>query len=188
LTLGTSAAALGVGMSQLQPDASRAFAAAGMRIVAILRPWVPLAIALAAASYAADAFSSRLGPVPHEAIILALALISGAYALPRSLHATALFEHDVSAREAMRASAALARRAGRTVLLAWCLVLTPAIVVALLGAIAGIDAATGAMIAVLLVGAMPAGAAMMSQVFIDAASYAETAPPPAKGAAAPRRA
>ena len=39
LTLATSAAALGVGSSQLQPDASRAFAAAGLRIVAILRPW-----------------------------------------------------------------------------------------------------------------------------------------------------
>ena len=193
LTLATSAAALGVGSSQLQPDASRAFAAAGMRIVAILRPWLPLAIALGAASYAADRFSSRLGPVPPEAIILALALVSGAYALPRSLCATALFEHDVSAREALRASAALVRRAGRTVLLAWCVVLSPAISLALLGALAGIDAATGAVIAVLFVGAMPAGAALMSQLFIDAASYVETAtaPPQAvrgKGAAIHRRA
>ena len=193
LTLATSAAALGVGSSQLQPDASRAFAAAGLRIVAILRPWLPLAIALGVVSYAADAFSSRLGPVPPEAIILALALVSGAYALPRSLCATALLEHDVSAREALRASAALVRRTGRTVLLAWCVVLSPAIVVALLGALAGIDAATGAVIAVLFVGAMPAGAAMMSQLFIDAASQAETAQAPAqtlqgKGAAIHRRA
>lgn len=193
LTLATSAAALGVGSSQLQPDASRAFAAAGLRIVAILRPWLPLAVALGAASYAADAFSSHLGPVPHEAIILALALVSGAYALPRSLCVTALFEHDVSAREALTASAALVRRAGRTVLLAWCVVLSPAITIALLGALAGIDAATGAVIAVLFVGAMPVGAALMSQLFIDAASYTEASPPPAqslqrKGAAAHRRA
>lgn len=193
LTLSTAAAALGVGSSQLQPDASRAFAAAGLRIIAILRPWLLLAIALGAASYAAGAFSSYLGPVPPEAVMLALALVSGAYALPRSLCATALFEHDVSAREALSASAALVRRAGRTVLLAWCVVLSPAITVALLGGVAGIDAATGAVIAVLFVGAMPAGAALMSQLFIDAASYIETAPAPApakrgKQTAAHRRA
>jgi hypothetical protein len=67
---------------------------------------------------------------------------------------------------------------------AWCVVLAPAILVALLGAIAGIDAATGAVIAVLFVGAMPAGAAIMSQLFIDAASRFELVPvaPSAKAA------
>lgn len=193
LTLATSAAALGVGANQLQPDASRAFAAAGLRIVAILRPWLPLAVALGAASYAADAYSSYLGPVPPEVIILGLALISGAYALPRSLCSTALFEHDLSAREALSASAALVRRATRTIAIAWGVVLAPAIVIALLGGLAGIDAATGAMIAVLFVGAMPVGAALMSQLFIDAASYVEAPPEPApakhgKRAAAHRRA
>ena len=47
---------------------------------------------------------------------------------------------------------------------------------AILGGIAGIDAATGAFIAVLFVGAMPAGAAIMSQLFIDAASHYELVP------------
>ncbi len=182
LTLATSAAALGVGANQLQPDASRAFANAGLRIVPILRPWLPLAIALGAASYAADAFASRLGPVPPEAIMLGLALVSAAYALPRSLCSTALFEHDLPARQALSASAALVRRATRTVATAWIIVLSPAIVIALLGGIAGIDPATGAVIAVLFVGAIPAGAALMSQLFIDAASSMEVAPPPPAGA------
>jgi hypothetical protein len=180
LTLATSAAALGVGANQLQPDASRAFSVAALRFVAVLRPWLPLAVALAVVSYAADAFSSYLGPVPPEAIILLLALLSGAYALPRSLCTTALFEHDLSARDALSASAAVVRRASRTIALAWFIVLSPAIIVVLLGAVAGIDATTGAIIAVLFVGAMPAGAALMSQLFIDAASYVETTPAPAR--------
>ena len=66
--------------------------------------------------------------------------------------------------------------------MAWCAVLAPAILMAILGGIAGIDTATGAFIAVLFVGAMPAGAAIMSQLFIDAASNYELVPvgPPAK--------
>ena len=185
LTLATSAAALGVGGNQLQPDASRAFAAAGLRIAAILRPWLPLAVGLAAASYAADAFSSYLGPVPMEAIILGLALVSGAYALPRSLCATALFEHDLADREALSASTVLARGATRTIATAWCIVLAPAFLVALLGAVSGIDVATGAVIAVFFVGAMPAGAALMSQIFIDAASRIEATPSPVRGKPTP---
>lgn len=184
LTLATSAAALGVGANQLQPDASRAFAEAMLRAVAVLRPWLPLAVALGVASYVADTFSSHLGPVPPEAIILVLAALSAAYALPRSLCATALFEHDLSARDALSASGALARRASGIIALAWLLVLGPAIVLTLLGAVAGIDATTGAIIALLFVGAMPAGAALMSQIFIDAASYVEATPAAASGNAA----
>lgn len=187
LTLATAAAALGVGANQLQPDASRAFATAGLRTSAILRPWLPLAVALGAASYGANGYSSYLGPVPPEAVILALALVGGAYALPRSLYATALFEHDLSVREALRASAAFVRSATRAVATAWCIVLAPAMIVALFGAVAGIDAVTGAVIAVLFVGAMPAGAALMSQIFIDAASHIEAAPAPVRGPTAAQR-
>lgn len=181
-TLATSAAALGVGANQLQPEAGRAFAQALVRSIGILRPWLPLAITLGAASYVTATFSGDLGPVPPEAIILGLALISLIYAQPRSLHATAMFEHDLSSREALSASAGLARLAGRTVTLAWCAVLAPAILMTILGGIAGIDTATGAFIAVLFVGAMPAGAAIMSQLFIDAASHYDLVPvaPPAR--------
>lgn len=190
LTLATSAAALGVEANQLQPDASRAFAAAGLRIIAILRPWLLLALALGAASYAAAAFFSYLGPVPPEGIILGLVLVSGAYALPRCLCATALFEHDLSAREALSASAALVRSATRTIVTAWCIVLAPAIIVASLSAVSGIDVAAGAVIAVFFVGALPAGAGIMSQIFIDAASRYEAPPAPSvrgTSAAAQRR-
>ena len=174
-TLATSAAALEVGANQMQPDAARAFTAAGLRSIAVLRPWLPLVVALGAASFAAAALAPHLGPVPPEAIILSLVLASGAYALPRCLYATALFERDLSAREALSVSAGLVRRATRTFAAAWCLVLAPAMIAAALGALSGFNTATGAVVAVLFVGAMPAGAAIMSQLFIDAAAPIETA-------------
>jgi hypothetical protein len=190
-TLAASAAALGVGANQLQPDAGRAFGAAAGRSIGILLPWLPLIALLGTASYVAATFSSYLGPVPPEAVILMMAAAGGFYALPRSLGPTALFEHDLTSREALHASAVVVRQAPRTIGIAWGIVLAPSLIVALLGALAGIDAATGAIIAVLFVGAMPAGAALMSQLFIDAASRIETAPAPApkrgKPAAAQRR-
>jgi hypothetical protein len=181
-TLASSAAALGVGANQLQPDAGRAFATAGVRGIGILLPWLPLIAVLGAASYVAAMFSSYLDPVPPEVVMLLMAVASAFYALPRSLGPTALFERDLSSREALRASAALVRQAPRRVGVAWGLVFAPSIIIALLGVLAGIDAATGAVIAVLFVGAMPAGAAMMSQIFIDAAARIEAAPAPAQPA------
>src|SRR5512140_2296357 len=62
-TLATSSAAVGTGVNRLQPDAARAFAEAGRRGVAILRPWLPLAVALGAASYVAAVFAKHMGPV-----------------------------------------------------------------------------------------------------------------------------
>ncbi len=174
-TLATSSAAVGTGFNRLQPDASRAFAEAARRGVAIMRPWLPLAAALGAASYGAAAFSQYLRPVPTETIMLVLAVIGAMYALPRSLCCTALFEYDLSVREAMTASSAVVRVMTRAVAAAWCIVLAPAILVAALAAIGGIDLVTGAVIAVLFVGAMPAGAPLMSLLFREAATAAHRA-------------
>lgn len=170
--LATSSAAVGTGVNRLQPDASRAFGEAARRGVAVLRPWLPLAIALGAASYVAATFAKHMAPVPPGAVELAFAAISATYALPRSLCCTALFEYDLSVSEAVTASAAVERMMTRAVVTAWCVVLAPAILVLALSAISGIDIVTGAVAAMLFVGAMPAGAAIMSLLFREAATAA----------------
>ena len=104
----------------------------------------------------------------------ALTAIVAAYALPRSFCATALFEHNLSARDALTASAAVVRVTTRPVATAWCMVLAPAILVGALSALAGVNPATGAVIAVLFVCAMPAGAALMSLLFLEAISEPQT--------------
>ncbi len=147
----------------------------GRRGVAIMRPWLPLAVALGAASYGAAALARHMGPVPPDAAVLAFAAIGATYALPRSLCCTALFEYDLSVREAVTASSAVVRMMTRAVAAAWCIVLAPAILVMALGAISGIDIVTGAVVAVLFVGAMPAGAALMSLLFREAATASHRA-------------
>jgi hypothetical protein len=175
VALATAAAAVGAGANRLQPDASRALAEAGARGVAVLRPWLPLAVALGAASYIAAALADYMGPVPPDVFVLAFTAVAAAYALPRSLFCTALFEYDLSLREAVSASAAVERMMTRAVVSAWCVVLAPAIFVLALAAMSGIDVVTGAVAAVLLVGAMPAGAALMSTLFREAATAANRA-------------
>lgn len=169
IALATSSAAVGAGVSSLQPDASRAFADAARRGLAILRPWLPLALALAVASYATAALSNHVGSVPADAVVLPFVAVSAAYALPRCLCSTALFEYDLSMSDALVASSAIVRMMTRSVLTAWCIVLAPALLALVLGAISGIDIVTGAVAAVLFVGAMPAAAALMSLLFRDAA-------------------
>lgn len=174
-TLATSAAAVGAGATQLQPDASRAFAEAMARGVAIARPWLPLLVVLGAASFGTAAVPAHLGNAPRDAIILALIAVSILYALPRSLYATALFEYELSLADALAASTAVVRMMTRAVATAWCIVLAPALLMLALSAISGIDVVTGAVVAVLFVGAMPAGAALMSLLFRDAATAANRA-------------
>lgn len=178
-TLAAAAAAVADSANHLQPDAAHAFAATARSAVAIIRPWSRLLVALAIASYPAAAFGHDLGPVPSRAIILAFAAISAAYALPRSFYCAAIFEHGLSARDALRVSSTLVHASTRPVVAAWCIVLAPAILIAMLGAFAGIDAPTGAVIAVLLAGAMPVGAALMSQIFLEVASALEANREPA---------
>ncbi len=170
--LATSSAAVGAGVSSLQPDASRAFADAARRGVAVLRPWLPLAVALAVASYAAAALSRHMGPIPADAVVLPLVAISALYALPRGLCCTALFEYDLSMSDALAASSAIVRMMTRAVVTAWCIVLAPAMLALALGAMSGIDIVTGAVAAVFFVGAMPAAAALMSLLFREAAESA----------------
>lgn len=173
--LATSAAAVGAGANRLQPDAARAFADAASRGVAVLRPWLPLAVALGTASYVAAALAEYMGPVPPDVFVLGFVAIAAMYALPRSLFCTALFEYDLSVSEAVSASAAVERMMTRSVVMAWCIVLAPAMLVMALGALSGIDFVTGAVAAVLLVGAMPAGASLMSTLFREATTSARRA-------------
>jgi len=172
VALATSSAAVGAGANRLQPDAARALAEVGVRGLAILRPWLPLAAALGAASYVAASLADYTGPVPPDLFVLTFVAIAAAYALPRSLVCTALFEYDLSVRESVSASAAVERMMTRAVVTAWCIVLAPAILVLALGAVSGIDLVMGAVAAVLLVGAMPAAASLMSTLFREAATSA----------------
>ena len=174
-TLATSSAAVGAGASQLQPDASRAFAEAMGRGMALVRPWLPLVIVLGAASGGIAAIPAHLGHSSRDAIVLVLAAGSGLFALPRSLVATALFEYDLSITDALAASSAVVRMITRPVAMAWGVVLAPALLILALGAIGGIDVVIGAVAGVLFVGAMPAGAALMSLLFRDAATAAHQA-------------
>jgi hypothetical protein len=170
VALAASSAAIGAGVSRLQPDASRALAEAARRGLAILRPWLPLAVVLGAASYVAALIADHLDLLPPGLTLLAFLALSGAYALPRSLFCTALFEYDLSLEEALATSAAVARAMKGPVVTAWCVALAPALIITALGAITGIDAISGAIAATLLVGSMPVGAALMSLLFHEAAS------------------
>jgi hypothetical protein len=170
LALAASSAAIGASVSRLQPDASRALAEAARRGLAVLRPWLPLAAVLGAASYAVAVLAEHLDLLSPGLALLALLALSGAYALPRSLCCTALFEYDLSLDEALATSTAVARVMRGPVATAWCFALAPALVVTALGAITGIDAISGTIAATLFVGAMPVGAALMSLLFHEATS------------------
>jgi len=175
VALATSSAAVGAGANRLQPDAARALAEVGARGLATLRPWLPLAVALGGASYVAAKLADYTGPVPPDVFVLTFVAIAAAYALPRSLFCTALFEYDLSLQESVSASAAVERMMLRAVVTSWCVVLAPAILVLALGAVAGINIVMSAVAAVLLVGVMPAGASLMSTLFRDAATAANRA-------------
>jgi hypothetical protein len=177
-TLAAAGAALGDASNHLQPDASRAFAAAGRRAIRLLLPWLPLVIGLWAASYAAAAFAEYLGPMPHSVIVLVLAAGAAWYAFPRSMCMPAVFEHDVTSRQSAAASTALVHASRRRVGLAWAIALAPAIATALLAVAGGFDAVSGALVAMFFVAAMPFAAAMMSLLFADAVDRLGVTPAP----------
>ena len=186
-TFAASATAFGCVANQLQPDAASAYAGAGRHALSIVRPWLLLMVALWLASYVAATFIGHLGPVPHFVVPLALLVVSGFYAFPRSLSAPAVLDQGLSSRQAAAASAAIVRGQPRRVAVAWALALAPATVVAVLGVLAGFDAINAALAAFFFVGAMPFAGAMMSLLFFEAASQVELAPaPPREARAMPR--
>lgn len=176
-TFAASSAAFGSVTNHLQPDATSAFAAAARRAPSLLTPWLLLIVALGLASYVGATFVAYIDPVPHIVVPLALVVVSAFYAFPRSLSTAAVFDQDLSSRESVSASVAIVRGETRRVAVGWGLALAPAIVVAALGVLAGFDAINASLAVFFLVGAMPFAAAMMSLLFSEAASQAETMPP-----------
>jgi hypothetical protein len=169
LTFSTAAAALGSAANQLQPDAVSAFLAVLRRGLAVLRPWLPLLVALGVGGYAADFGARYMGPAPHGLLVLALAAVAGAYAFPRALYAAALFDMDASSKQALSASAAITRVEGKRLRFVWTVLLVPTAISSMLALFGGFDPVSGAVIAFVFVVTMPVGASLMSLVFVDAA-------------------
>lgn len=175
-TFAASCAAFGSATNHLQPDAGSAYAAAARRAFPLLKPWLLLVVALWTASYVAATFVGYIDPVPHVVVPLVLIVVSAFYAFPRSLSASAMFDQDLSSREAVAASAAIVRMQSGRVALAWGLALVPAIVVGGMGMLAGFDTINASLAAFFFAGAMPFAAAMMSLLFSEAATQIELAP------------
>ena len=177
LTLGTCEAALSNVSSGLQPDAATAARTAAWHAIPLLRPWLLLIAMLFSGSLIAAYTSPWFGPMPGVAVVPVLVALAALYSYPRSLYTAALFEHDVSSRDALRVSARLVHRAGGRAWKAWGAVCAPATIIALMTAIAGFDAVAGALVAFFFVGALPAAAVLMSLIFVDTASGAAAATP-----------
>ena len=187
MTLGTCEAALSNVSTGLQPDAANAGRAAAWRTVPLLRPWLLLAGTLFAASLAVGLAAPHFGPVPPMVAVPLLITVAAFYAYPRSLYTAALFERDMTSRDATRVSVRLVDRAGSRVAKAWAVVAAPATLIAALCALAGFDFVAGAIVVFFFVGALPVAAVLMSLLFIDAASSAEVAANPAPNAAIAQR-
>jgi hypothetical protein len=112
LTLSTSTAAMCRAAENLQPDAGRAFLSVLARAGAFLRPWLGIAIALFAATYAFEAFAGGVAAWARTASVTVLVVGATAAALPSSFHAVALVTQPGPAREAEATGSALAWRLG----------------------------------------------------------------------------
>ena len=176
MTLATCEAALSNVSSGLQPDAATAARTAVWRTPPVLRAWLPLAAFAAIASVGAWFAAPYMGPVPVLALVPPIVAIAALYAYPRSLQIAAIFEHDATARDAVRLSATLVNRADGRVWKAWAAVCAPATVIALMTAATRFDAVAGALVVFFFVAALPAAAVLMSLIFVDTASGASGAP------------
>jgi hypothetical protein len=177
MTLGACEAALSNVASGLQPDAGTAAKTAAWRTVPLMRPWLLLLALLFSGALIAAYTTDWWGPIPGVAVVPPLVALAALYAYPRSLYTAALFEHDLSSRDALRVSVRLVDSAGGRLWKAWAPACAPAAVIALLTAIAGFDAVAGALVAFFFVAALPAAAVLMSLLFVDTASSAEAEAP-----------
>ena len=178
LTMSTSTSAMCRATENLQPDAGSAFASVLWRGAAFLRPWLVLGIVLFAAAYALQAFDADLPPWARSAAVAALVAGSMLWALRSSFHAVALVtQRGASGKDAEALGAALAWRSPAPLAAAWAVVLAPAAVVAIVALSAGFGRASTAVCALVFVASMPAAAAMMLLLFIEAATRARAAVP-----------
>ncbi len=168
LTLSTSTAAMCRAAENLQPDAGRAFLSVLARAGAFLRPWLGIAIALFAATYAFEAFAGGMAAWARTASVAGLLVGATAVALPSSFQAVALVTQPGPSREAEATGSALAWRSGGPLAAAWTVVMAPAMLAALGGLATGFGAAAAGVWALVFVASMPVAAAMMTLLFAQA--------------------
>jgi hypothetical protein len=171
-TMAASAAAFNSVTANLQPDAQGAYLAALRRAVPLLLPWLPLAIGLWAASYAAAAFSPEINEwyVPDVAVVAVLVVASAFYIFPRSLCPSLQFVDQMTSGQSQSASMVIVRSAPSRVWATWAACAAPALLIFGLGMIGGWDGVLGAIMALFFIGTLPFAAAVFSLLFVDAAS------------------
>ena len=178
LTHATIAQAFRAVTENLEPESARAFAGVTARAGLLLRPFVPLAAALAVAAggiAVADSYVPSIIVRALDAIALAGAAI---YLLPRSFVIIALIMQGGGANDALQGSSALIARAPTKVLLAAILCAAPSILFSLIGLATGFGFLATALLAFVVVGTMPFAAIVMSLLFFDAIARTSAAAPP----------
>ena len=168
VTVTAAASAIRRGAENLQPDAGSAYVDVLAHGFGLLCAWTPLLAGLFTASFVVASFREYFGPVPATTAVPILIGAGVLYGFPRSFYAPALLTGGVSPRQADAASAALVRRMRPVVGIAWAFTLLPALVIAPFGLVAGFDAALGAIVVFIFVGALPVTAALMELLFFEA--------------------
>lgn len=176
LTLSTSTSAMCRAAENLQPDAGHAFVSVLARPIAYLRPWLGIAVALFAATYALESVSGIPGWA-RSACVTVLAAGAAAAALPYSFHAVALVTQRGTAQEAATAGSALARRSRAPLAAAWSVAMAPALLATLLGLGTGFGRASSGIWALVFAASMPLAAAVMALMFVEAAERVQVSQP-----------
>ncbi len=168
VTLATATEALRRVTDNLEPSAAQSFAAVLRGLPAVLLPWAPLAIALAAA-LVLDVRVGHWLPASERGLVEVLVVVAALYAaLGRVLAVPSLVMRRSTAREATQEGRVLAARALPKVAGAWGICLAPALLVSLIPALTGFGAVSSAIAALAFVGTMPFGAIVNALLFFDA--------------------
>jgi len=182
LTHATIAQAFRAVTENLEPESMRAFAGVSGRAGLLLRPFVALSVALAAAAAAGNVaaiWAPSVIVMAFDAVVLAAAAI---YLLPRSFVIVALVMQGGSAKEALAGSAALIARAPTKVLFGAVVCAAPSAVMAIIALASGFGLLSTAVFAFVVVGSMPFAAIVMSLLFFDAIARTSAAAPPPRQA------
>ncbi|MDE3096089.1 MAG: hypothetical protein KGK07_08820 [Chloroflexota bacterium] len=175
VTLATATEALRRVTDNLEPSAAAASAAVLRGLPAVLLPWAPLALALAAALVLDVRIGHWLAP-SARGLIESLVVVAALYAaLGRVLAVPSLVMRRSTAREATQEGRALAARALPKVAGAWGICLSPALLVFLVPALSGFGAVSSAIAALAFVGSMPFAAIVNALLFFDAVADGATA-------------
>ncbi|MHB8683870.1 MAG: hypothetical protein ACYC9X_06075 [Dehalococcoidia bacterium] len=175
VTLATVTEALRRVTDNLEPSAAASFGAVLRGLPAVLLPWAPLAVAVAAALALRVQAGHWLPASVRGLVELAIILLALYAALGRVLSVPSLVMRRSTAREATREGRALAARMMPKVAGAWGICLAPALLVSLIPALTGFGAVSSAVAALVFAGTMPFAAIVNALLFFDAIAESEAA-------------